>query len=50
MRKIRKTLAWLDGWRLTLYIKYFQPELYRQLLEPINMDEYVEVFRPEADE
>lgn len=37
---------WIRGWYLTLYIKFFQPELYGYLTRPIDPADFVEVERP----
>jgi hypothetical protein len=36
--------AWFCGWYLTLQIKYREPELYRFLQEPIDPEDFEEVF------
>lgn len=37
---------WLHAWKVTLKIKYFEPELYRHLKGPIDPADFVEVPRP----
>lgn len=44
----RRFLGWFYGWRETLIIKYRHPELYRQMLEPVEFPgDFGEVRPPE---
>lgn len=45
---IWRVSCWYLGWKATLAIKFFQPELYRILkAEIINLDDFEEVEPPE---
>ena len=41
---------WIAGWIETLRIRFFEPELYRQLTQPLNEDDFGEVQRPGTGE
>jgi hypothetical protein len=43
----RNIRAWFAGWYLTLHIKYREPELFRILTEPLDLDDFEEVEPPE---
>ena len=42
-----RAYIWFISWRTTLKIKFFQPELYRELRKPFDLDDFGEVHRPE---
>lgn len=41
--------AWLLGWRKTLAIRLFEPELYRHLTQPLVIEDFGEVPQPSTE-
>lgn len=39
--------VWFQSWYETLYIKYRQPDLYRELTKPLDTSDFGEVGPPE---
>jgi hypothetical protein len=44
---LRSARGWLAGWKETLIIRFRHPDLYRQLCEPLDMNDFGEVGPPE---
>jgi hypothetical protein len=45
-RAASELLIWLRAWKVTLKIKFFEPELYRDLTRPLDPADFIAVERP----
>lgn len=47
---MRRLINWIRGWKATLEIKFFTPDVYDFLKKPMDPDDFTEVQRPCGEE